>query len=88
MTPLFGMLFGALLYAAEPIEAGFSIGAIPVLAGIVLVRAGPWSGQTLRNTRKRHQARSGGGGRARESLSFWFCDGEPVETCLTLLQSG
>lgn len=44
MTPLFGMLFGAWLLG-ESIEAGFLIGAIPVLLGIVLVSAGPWLGQ-------------------------------------------
>jgi drug/metabolite transporter (DMT)-like permease len=49
MTPLFGMLFGAWLLG-EPMEAGFLIGAIPVLAGIVLVSAGPWLGQALRNS--------------------------------------
>lgn len=47
MTPLFGMLFGAWLLG-EPIEAGFLIGAIPVLAGIVLVSAGPWLGQMFK----------------------------------------
>jgi len=41
MTPLFGMLFGAWLLD-EPIEAGFLVGAIPVLVGIVLVSAGPF----------------------------------------------
>lgn len=46
MTPLFGMLFGAWLLG-EPIEAGFLVGAIPVLLGIVLVSAGPWLGQVL-----------------------------------------
>ncbi len=44
MTPLFGMIFGSWLLG-EPIEAGFLVGAIPVLAGIVLVSAGPWLGQ-------------------------------------------
>jgi drug/metabolite transporter (DMT)-like permease len=47
MTPLFGMLFGGWLLG-EPIEAGFLVGAIPVLAGIVLVSAGPWLGLVLR----------------------------------------
>jgi drug/metabolite transporter (DMT)-like permease len=47
MTPLFGMLFGAWLLG-EPIEAGFLVGAIPVLAGIVLVSAGPWLGQKFK----------------------------------------
>ena len=41
MTPLFGMLFGAWVLD-EPIEAGFLVGAIPVLVGIVLVSAGPF----------------------------------------------
>nr|WP_315463180.1 DMT family transporter [uncultured Rhodoferax sp.] len=47
MTPLFGMLFGSWLLG-EPLEAGFLIGAIPVLGGIVLVSAGPWLGQVLK----------------------------------------
>jgi drug/metabolite transporter (DMT)-like permease len=49
MTPLFGMLLGGWLLG-EPIEAGFLVGAIPVLAGIVMVSAGPWLGQALRNS--------------------------------------
>ena len=51
MTPLFGMLFGAWLLD-EPIEAGFLVGAIPVLVGIVLVSAGPWLGQIWADTFK------------------------------------
>ncbi len=47
MTPLFGMLFGGWLLG-EPIEAGFLLGAALVLAGIVLVSAGPTLGQWLR----------------------------------------
>ncbi|WP_296509908.1 DMT family transporter [Rhodoferax sp.] len=47
MTPLFGMVFGAWLLD-EPIEAGFLVGAIPVLIGIVLVSAGPWLGQAFK----------------------------------------
>lgn len=39
MTPLFGMVFGAWLLH-EPIEASFLAGAVPVLAGIVLVSGG------------------------------------------------
>jgi len=41
MTPLFGMVFGAWLLN-EPIEASFLVGAVPVLAGIVLVSGGGW----------------------------------------------
>jgi len=52
MTPLFGMVFGAWLLG-EPMEAGFLMGAIPVLLGIVLVSAGPWLAQALQN-RKSH----------------------------------
>lgn len=39
MTPLFGMALGAWLLQ-EPIEASFLVGAVPVLAGIVLVSIG------------------------------------------------
>jgi drug/metabolite transporter (DMT)-like permease len=39
MTPLFGMLFGAWLLG-ESLEMSFLLGALPVLAGIVLVSAG------------------------------------------------
>jgi len=41
MTPLFGMVFGAWLLG-EPIELSFLAGAVPVLAGIVLVSGGAW----------------------------------------------
>jgi drug/metabolite transporter (DMT)-like permease len=41
LTPLFGMVFGAWLLQ-EPIEARFLVGAIPVLAGIVMVSGGGW----------------------------------------------
>jgi drug/metabolite transporter (DMT)-like permease len=41
MTPLFGMVFGAWLLN-EPIELRFLAGAVPVLAGIVLVSGGGW----------------------------------------------
>jgi drug/metabolite transporter (DMT)-like permease len=41
MTPLFGMAFGAWLLS-EPVEASFLVGAVPVLAGIVLVSGGGW----------------------------------------------
>jgi drug/metabolite transporter (DMT)-like permease len=44
-------LFGAWLLD-EPIEAGFLVGAIPVLVGIVLVSAGPWLGQIWADTFK------------------------------------
>ncbi|WP_294765871.1 DMT family transporter [uncultured Rhodoferax sp.] len=39
MTPLFGIVAGALLLD-EPIEASFVLGAVPVLLGIVLVSGG------------------------------------------------
>jgi drug/metabolite transporter (DMT)-like permease len=39
MTPLFGIVLGAWLLS-EPIEASFLAGALPVLAGIVLVSGG------------------------------------------------
>jgi len=41
LTPLFGIVFGAWLLA-EPIEASFLIGAVPVLTGIILVSGGGW----------------------------------------------
>jgi drug/metabolite transporter (DMT)-like permease len=41
MTPLFGMVCGAWLLH-EPLEHAFLMGAVPVLAGMVLVSAGPW----------------------------------------------
>lgn len=41
LTPLFGIVFGA-WWLAEPIELSFLIGAVPVLAGIVLVSGGDW----------------------------------------------
>lgn len=41
MTPLFGIVFGAWLLN-EPIEMSFLAGAVPVLAGIVLVSGGGW----------------------------------------------
>ncbi|GAB4398555.1 MAG: DMT family transporter [Rhodoferax sp.] len=40
LTPLFGVAFGALLLG-EPLEAGFVLGAVPVLAGVVLVSVNP-----------------------------------------------
>lgn len=41
LTPLFGIVFGAWLLN-EPIEAGFLLGAVPVMIGIVLVSGGGW----------------------------------------------
>jgi drug/metabolite transporter (DMT)-like permease len=41
LTPLFGIVFGAWLLN-EPIEMGFLLGAVPVMAGIVLVSGGDW----------------------------------------------
>jgi len=41
LTPLFGIVFGAWLLA-EPIEASFLLGAVPVLLSIVLVSDGDW----------------------------------------------
>ena len=46
LTPLFGILFGVWLLN-EPIEASFLLGAVPVLAGIVLVSGGAWVTQAL-----------------------------------------
>jgi drug/metabolite transporter (DMT)-like permease len=46
MTPLFGIVFGAWLLN-EPIETSFLAGAVPVLAGIVLVSGGGWVTQVL-----------------------------------------
>jgi drug/metabolite transporter (DMT)-like permease len=51
MTPLFGIVFGAWLLS-EPIELSFLLGAVPVLAGIVLVSGGGWVTQTLKGLRK------------------------------------
>jgi drug/metabolite transporter (DMT)-like permease len=51
LTPLFGMVFGAWLLQ-EPIEASFLIGAVPVLAGIVLVSGGSWFATLMRNIKK------------------------------------
>jgi drug/metabolite transporter (DMT)-like permease len=52
LTPLFGVVFGAWLLS-EPIEISFVLGAIPVLAGIVLVSGGPWVTQLLTATKNR-----------------------------------
>jgi drug/metabolite transporter (DMT)-like permease len=46
MTPLFGVLLGA-WWLSEPLEPSFLLGAIPVLAGIVLVSGGDWVAQLL-----------------------------------------
>ncbi|OGB32784.1 MAG: hypothetical protein A3F78_07955 [Burkholderiales bacterium RIFCSPLOWO2_12_FULL_61_40] len=47
MTPLFGIVFGAWLLN-EPLEMSFLAGAVPVLAGIVLVSGGgAWVTQAL-----------------------------------------
>ena len=46
MTPLFGILFGVWLLN-EPIEASFLLGAVPVLAGIMLVSGGAWVTQVV-----------------------------------------
>jgi drug/metabolite transporter (DMT)-like permease len=46
MTPLFGIVFGAWLLS-EPMELSFVLGAVPVLAGIVLVSGGAWVTQAL-----------------------------------------
>ena len=47
LTPLFGIVFGAWLLA-EPIEASFLLGALPVLVGIVLVSGGGWLGDRVK----------------------------------------
>jgi drug/metabolite transporter (DMT)-like permease len=44
LTPLFGIVFGAWLLK-EPIEMGFLLSAVPVMAGIVLVSGGDWVAQ-------------------------------------------
>ena len=46
LTPLFGIVFGAWLLD-ERIEISFLVGAVPVLAGIVLVSGGAWVTQVL-----------------------------------------
>lgn len=46
MTPLFGMAFGVWLLH-EPLEPGFLVGALFVLAGIVLVSGSGWLKQML-----------------------------------------
>jgi drug/metabolite transporter (DMT)-like permease len=51
MTPLFGIVFGAWLLS-EPIELSFLLGAVPVLAGIVLVSGGGWVTQALAGLRR------------------------------------
>jgi drug/metabolite transporter (DMT)-like permease len=48
LTPLFGILFGVWLLN-EPLETRFLVGAIPVMAGIVLVSGGGWLTQMLSN---------------------------------------
>jgi drug/metabolite transporter (DMT)-like permease len=52
MTPLFGIVFGAWLLS-EPMELSFVLGAVPVLAGIVLVSGGAWVTQALERIRVR-----------------------------------
>lgn len=47
MTPLFGMGFGVWLLD-EPLEAGFLLGAVFVLVGVVLVSGDAWLRQALR----------------------------------------
>ena len=51
LTPLFGIVLGAWLLA-EPIEASFLMGAVPVLLGIVLVSGGAWVTQALKGLAK------------------------------------
>jgi drug/metabolite transporter (DMT)-like permease len=55
LTPLFGIVLGAWLLA-EPLELGFVVGAIPVLAGIVLVSGGGWVNQQFKNWRPQRSA--------------------------------
>ncbi|QCI13921.1 DMT family transporter [Pseudomonas putida] len=47
ITPLFGVTFGVLLLD-EPLSVNFVLGAVMVLAGVVLVSAEPWVKQQLR----------------------------------------
>ncbi len=51
LTPLFGIVLGAWLLA-EPIEASFLMGAVPVLLGIVLVSGGAWVTQAFKGLAK------------------------------------
>ncbi|GAN68413.1 DMT family transporter [Acetobacter orleanensis] len=50
MTPLFGVLLGAVLLH-EPVEPGFVSGAVLVVAGLVLVSGYGWISQSLRKIR-------------------------------------
>ncbi|RZI85424.1 MAG: DMT family transporter [Pseudomonas sp.] len=47
ITPLFGVTFGVLLLG-EPLSVNFVLGALMVLAGVVLVSAEPWVRRQLR----------------------------------------
>lgn len=50
MTPLFGVLLGAVLLH-EPVEPGFVSGAVMVVAGLVLVSGAGWITQSLKKIR-------------------------------------
>ena len=50
MTPLYGVVFGVWLLD-EPLEANFLVGAVLVLAGIVLVSGNQWLNQWLKQRR-------------------------------------
>lgn len=51
MTPLFGVLLGAVLLH-EPVEPGFVTGALLVVAGLVLVSGAGWISQSLKKFRR------------------------------------
>lgn len=51
MTPLFGVLLGAVLLH-EPVEPGFVTGAVLVVAGLVLVSGAGWISQSLKKFRR------------------------------------
>lgn len=51
MTPLFGVLLGAILLH-EPVEPGFVTGALLVVAGLVLVSGAGWISQSLKKFRR------------------------------------
>ena len=47
LTPMFGIVFGA-LWLGERIESSFLVGAVPLMAGIVLVSGHAWLTQKWR----------------------------------------
>ncbi|WP_394790794.1 DMT family transporter [Rhodoferax sp.] len=55
LTPLFGMAFGVWLLD-EPLEIGFVLGAVCVLAGVVLVSSEAWLKQNFQRVKKQLSA--------------------------------